>query len=492
MERLSNQTLKANTCSQIAKPLYDREVVKSGIVHLGIGAFHRAHQAVYTEKVLNAFGGDWGIIGASLRSASVADQLEPQDGLYTVVERSGEGERYQVVGAVQRVMVGPQDPAGLVGVMADESIKIVSLTVTEKGYCHDPASGDINWSHPDIQHDLAHLDTPKSAIGYIVAALKVRKQNNIKSFTALSCDNLPDNGNILAKAVTQFAYKIDSALGSWIEVNTAFPCTMIDRIVPATTPDDKAALQSAVGYVDRGVVVTEPFSQWVIEDKFCNDRPEWERVGALVVGDVTAFEHLKLRLLNGSHSLLAYCGYLAGCETVSDAMSKPELNALVKQYMDNDAGTTVYVPEGFDVNAYKDELRNRFKNPALKHRTWQIAMDGSQKLPQRMLGALRMHLESGGHYEVILLALAAWIKYVGAVDEKGEEIDVQDPLAGQLKAVHGNATSSEELIEGMLSVEAVFKADLKQDSTFKKRLLEVYNYIESKGVMAGVARALDV
>ncbi len=490
MERLSNLTLAANACSHIAKPLYDRKSVKPGIVHLGIGAFHRAHQAMYTEKVLNAFGGDWAIIGASLRSASVAEQLEPQDGLYTVVERSGAGENYQVVGAVQRVVVGPQDPSELIALMADEAIKVVSLTVTEKGYCHDPATGDINWSHPDIKHDLVNLGAPKSAIGYIVAALQIRKQGKLKSFTALSCDNLPNNGHILAKAVMQFAGKIDAALGEWIEFNTAFPCTMIDRIVPATTEDDKKALEVAVGYTDAGVVVTEPFSQWVIEDKFCNDRPQWEKVGALIVGDVTAFEHLKLRLLNGSHSLLAYCGYLAGCETVSDAMSKPELDALVKQYMDNDAGKTLYVPGGFDVDAYKEELRDRFKNPALKHRTWQIAMDGSQKLPQRMLGALRTHLESGGNYDVILLAIAAWIKYVGAVDEKGVDIDVQDPLACQLKAVHEESQTAEQLIEAVLSVEAIFGVDLKQDPVFKKQLIDVYSCIESKGVMAGVGQLL--
>src|SRR5690554_493451 len=287
--------LNANTLGQLPGdvhlPKYDRATLKPGIVHLGIGAFHRAHQAFYTEAVLNKFGGDWGIIGCSLRSANVREQLAPQDGLYTLVERSGNGEKLQVIGAVQQALVGPEDPAALVAVMADPAIKIVSLTVTEKGYCHDPATGNLNLEHPDIAHDLQHLDAPRTVIGYLVAALARRQQAGVKSFTVLSCDNLPDNGTTLGKVVQQFAHKVNADLARWIERNTLFPCTMIDRIVPATTPEDRDQLASQLGLRDEGAVVAEPFTQWVIEDRFVDGRPEWEAVGAELVASVTDYEN---------------------------------------------------------------------------------------------------------------------------------------------------------------------------------------------------------
>lgn len=484
MQRLNNEMLSVLDNEKIQTPGYDRAQLNAGIVHIGIGAFHRAHQAFFTEAVLNKFGGDWGIVGCSLRSASVADQLNPQDGLYTMVERSSVGEKFQVIGAVKRVVVGPDDPRVLIDAMAAEQTKIVSLTVTEKGYCHDPATGALNLEHPDILHDLANPDAPKSAIGYIVSALKVRKQSGIKSFTALSCDNLPDNGKILRAAVTGFAERLDPELAGWIEKNTTFPCTMIDRIVPATTSYDRDGLESVVGYKDEGVVVTEPFAQWVIEDAFCNGRPQWDEVGALLVEDVSVFEDLKLKLLNGSHSLLAYSGYLAGFETVSDAMAEPAFEKLVTHYMDHDVGSILKVPAGFDVDAYKQELRDRFNNSSLKHKTYQIAMDGSQKLPQRLLGTLREQLQrEDGSHSVILLAIAAWIKYVGGVDERGEPIPVQDPMADQLRNAHAEAASPSDLIEKMLDIGAVFGTDLKKNKRLVAELTEVYDALDARGVI---------
>ena len=258
MNRL-NKSLLSQLPKDVALPQYNREQLVPGIVHLGIGAFHRAHQAFYTEAVLNQFGGDWGIIGSSLRSASVRDQLVPQDCLYTLVERSGDGENLQVIGAVTDTLVGPENPAALVSAMAQPSIKIVSLTVTEKGYCHDPATGNLNESHADIIHDLKNLDKPVSAIGFIVAALKQRFENNQKAFTVLSCDNLPNNGEVLEKVVLQFAQKISPALADWIKANATFPSTMIDRIVPATTDDDRREIETPLGVRDEGMVVCEPF-----------------------------------------------------------------------------------------------------------------------------------------------------------------------------------------------------------------------------------------
>lgn len=491
MKRINNDLLASVDSSAIQLPQYDRAGVKPGIVHLGIGAFHRAHQAFYTEAVLNQFGGDWGIIGCSLRSASVKTQLAEQDGLYTLVERGPEGEKFQIMGAVQQVVVGPEDPAALVAIMANPQTQIVSLTVTEKGYCHDPATGNLNLSHPDIQHDLGNLNAPKSAIGYIVAALLARKESGQSSFTVLSCDNLPNNGEVLEKVVLQFAKQVSAELCEWVSAHTKFPSTMIDRIVPATTDSDRADLEAKVGYRDEGMVVAEPFTQWVIEDKFCSARPQWEQVGALLVEDVTAFEKMKLRLLNGSHSMLAYAGYLAGFETISDVMTEPAFVSLCKKFMDTEAGPTVKTPDGFDIEDYKKQLRDRFANPGLKHRTWQIAMDGSQKIPQRLLETLREQLASGGSIEVISLAIAAWFKYVSAVDDAGNAIDVQDPLAARLKSLCDSHPNTSERVAALLGVKEVFGEDLVGCSAFAAAISAWLDAFAKQGVLATIKQSFS-
>ena len=466
MNRL-NQNLLAQLPDDVTLPQYSRTELIPGIVHLGIGAFHRAHQAYYTEAVLNQFGGNWGIVGSSLRSASVRDQLVPQDCLYTLVERSGAGEKLQVIGAVKDTLVGPEDPAALVAAMAQPSIKIVSLTVTEKGYCHNPATGNLNESHPDIVHDLQNLEKPVSAIGFIVAALKSRFDHQQKAFTVLSCDNLPNNGEVLEKVVLQFAQKISPALAAWIKTNATFPSTMIDRIVPATTDDDRREIEARLGVRDEGMVVCEPFSQWVIEDKFADGRPEWEKVGALLVKDVRVFEKIKLRLLNGAHSTMAYTGYLSGFHYISEVMEQPAFVNLVKTYMAREAGETVSAPAGFDIEAYKQQLRERFANKALKHRTWQIAMDGSQKLPQRLLETLREQLGSEGHIDILCLGVAAWIRYVSGVDEKGQVIEVSDPLATELRAAcAANQGNPADMVKAIVRIEKVFGTDLIDEPRF--------------------------
>lgn len=486
MKRLSNETLNS-VPGDIKTPEYDRSQLKAGIVHLGIGAFHRAHQAFYTEAVLNQFGGDWGIIGASLRSPGVREQLSPQDGLYTLVERSSNDEKLQVIGAVSRVLVGPENPADLVAVMADPAIKIVSMTVTEKGYCHDPATGNLNLSNPDIQHDLINLAAPKSAIGYLVAALKARKEAGVASFTAMSCDNLPNNGEVLEKALLQFARQVSPELAQWIEQNTTFPCTMIDRIVPATTDDDRAHLERRLGLRDEGTVFTEPFTQWVVEDMFSDGRPAWEKVGVQLVDNVEIFEKIKLRLLNGAHSTLAYSGYLAGYDYVSEVMADPAFVKMVEVFHARDAGETVSAPDGFDIEFYKEQLRDRFRNKSLKHRTWQIAMDGSQKLPQRLLHTLRDQLNGSGHIDIICLGVAAWIRYVSGVDEKGDPIEVSDPMAVTLRkacdSAQGNAGA---MVKAVVAIEEVFGPDLIDEPHFLESTTRWLEQFYQKGVRATV------
>lgn len=483
MSRL-NQSQLINLPKDVVLPSYDRANLKAGIVHLGIGAFHRAHQAFYTEAVLNKFGGNWGIIGCSLRSPSVRDQLAPQDGLYTLVERSGEGENLQVIGAVVKNLVGPENPAELINAMSAPEIKIISLTVTEKGYCHSPATGDLNAAHPDIQFDLENLSAPKTAVGYIVAALKQRKEKGIKSFTVLSCDNLPDNGVVVGKVVTQFAEKIDTELAAWIKANTCFPSTMIDRIVPATTDQDRADIEARTGLRDEGIVVAEPFTQWVVEDKFSDGRPEWESVGVLLVEDVRVFEKIKLRLLNGAHSTMAYTGYLSGFSFISEVMGEPAMVNMVKTYMDREAGESLVAPAGFDIEFYKQQLRDRFSNKALKHRTWQIAMDGSQKLPQRLLETLRWQLKNNGNIDIICLGVAAWIRYVSGVDEKGAAIEVSDPLAAELRALcDANAGNPGQMVKAIVGLEKVFGTDLADEDRFVATTIGWLEKFYAQGVL---------
>jgi fructuronate reductase len=376
--------------------------------------------------------------------------------------------------------------------MASPNIKIVSLTVTEKGYCHDPASGNLNESHPDIIHDLQNLDKPISAIGVIVAALKQRFENHQKAFTALSCDNLPNNGEVLEKVVLQFAQKISPELAQWIQANATFPSTMIDRIVPATTDDDRREIEARLAINDEsvrdeGMVVCEPFSQWVVEDKFADGRPAWEKVGVLLVDDVRVFEKIKLRLLNGAHSTMAYTGYLSGFQYISEVMEQPAFVNLVKTYMAREAGETIKAPTGFDIEAYKQQLRDRFSNKALKHRTWQIAMDGSQKLPQRLLETLREQLAINGHIDILCLGVAAWIRYVSGVDEQGEPIEVSDPLAKELRAAcDANQGNPAGMVKAVVGIQKVFGSDLLHEERFINTTTQWLERFYRQGVLTSI------
>ena len=487
MARLGPATLDALPDS-VERPRYDRGAAGIGIVHLGLGAFHRAHMAVYVDDLLARGAGDWAICGVSLRSPAVRDALAPQDGLYTVVERGPEGPRHRVIGSVREVLVAPADPEAVLDRMARPETRIISLTVTEKGYCHSPASGLLDETHPDIAHDLTGPDTPRSAIGFLAAALERRMQADLPPFTVLSCDNLPNNGDTARDIVQRFADLTDPALARWIDEHAAFPNTMVDRIVPATTDEDRDAVAAALGCRDAWPVVTEPFRQWVIEDHFCDGRPDWAAVGAQLVEDVAPFELMKLRLLNGAHSSLAYLGYLAGHETVSDAMAEPSMAAFVRRLMDEEVTPTLPVPPGTDLTAYKDALIERFHNPALKHRTWQIAMDGSQKLPQRLLGTARDRLAAGQRIDCLALGVAAWMRYVAGVDERGDAIDVRDPLADRLRDLARPIDSDPPAAaRALLGVEAVFGDDLPADRRFVDAVTAALSRIVSLGSGSAVA-----
>jgi fructuronate reductase len=483
--RLSNATL-ANVPPGVARSAYDRAAVTPGIVHLGIGAFHRAHQAVYTDDVL-ARDPTWGIVGASLRSGDTRDALEPQDGLYALAVRSGEGERLRIIGSVGRVLVAPERPGALIAAVADPRIRIVSLTITEKGYCHDPATGELNEAHPDIVHDLAEPEAPRSAPGLIVEALRFRREAGVPPFTLLSCDNLPANGRVTKRIVDRFARLRDADLGAFVAAELACPSTMVDRITPATTAEDRAAIARALGLEDAWPVVTEPFTQWVIEDRFPAGRPAWEAAGAELVADVEPYELMKLRLLNGAHSSLAYLGYLAGYETVSDTMADADFSRFVAGVMEA-ATPTLGVPPGADLAGYKVALIERFKNPALKHRTWQICMDGSQKLPQRLLNTIRDRLAAGAPFPHLALGVAGWMRYVTGVDERGRAIDVRDPLSAQLKEIADAAgPDASRLAPALLSVETIFGRDLPADPRFRDAVTKALERLCAVGARRAVA-----
>ena len=467
-DRLSNATLSR---ARVAWPGYDRAMLRPRIVHLGLGAFFRAHGAVYTEDA----GGDWGIVGVSLQRPDQRDRLAPQDCLYTTLERDGGGTKARVIGSVLTVLVAPEDPAAVVAALAAASI--VSLTVTEKGYCHNPAAGRLDLAHSDIVHDQGHPDAPRSAVGFIVAGLAVRRAAGLKPPVVVACDNLPANGRLLAGLVRDFAALRDPALADWIAMNVAFPATMVDRIVPAITPADLDDAQAAVGLSDAAPVSHEPFRQWVIEDRFGNaERPAWERAGAQIVADVAPFEHMKLRLLNGAHSALAYLGYLAGCETIFDAVSDPVLHGFVRRLW-AEIVPMVPAPPDTDLHRYTRDLLVRFGNPTVRHRTWQIAMDGSQKLPQRLLGTIRERLAAGLPIPSLALSVAAWIRYVGGVDEAGQPIDVRDPLAVRLRAL----ADSEHPVGRILAVQEIFGTDLPADPAFVGPVTEAYRHLRQHG-----------
>ena len=467
MRRLHQQML-GGVGDRVGRPAYDRDSVEPGIVHLGLGAFSRAHLAAYTDTVLEAVGGHWMVIGVSLRSAGVQRQLVPQDGLYTLAELSDAGTNHRIIGSVADVLVAPDDPAAVFAAMQLPHVRIVSLTITEKGYCHDSATGELLEDHPDIQWDLAHPASPRTALGFLTEGLSQRFARGVPPFTPLCCDNLADNGNLLRRLTVAFARLRDPQLAHLIEEHVTFPGTMVDRIVPATTPRDREILTETLGYVDQGMVKAEPFSQWVIEDRFVGNRPAWDLAGALFVQDVHAFEEMKLRLLNGSHSAMAYLGCLAGFEHVHEVVADGVMAGFIRDLMDEEISPTLSRPQGIDLAEYKAELFSRFANSVLAHRISQIAEDGSQKLPPRLLEPLRDRIAGGQTYDRIALVVAAWIAFI-AVDTTGSTL--KDPLADRLREIcTTHAGDAEDLVTGFLDIESVFGLDLGADPLFRATL----------------------
>ena len=414
-------------------------------------------------------GASWvrGVISADMKNA-----LSPQDFLYALAEMGADSEKVRVIGSVVGVFGGAEDADKLLAKMSDVSTRIVSITVTEKGYYLDLATGKLQLQVPAVAADLAAPATPKTILGLIVQALKNRKKKGIPPFTVLSCDNLPNNGKLAKAAVLAFAREVDAGLAQWIEANVCFPCTMVDRITPATTDADRAHVTQVIGMDDAWPVVTEQFVQWVIEDQFTMGRPDWTVAGAVFSDEIERWENMKLRCLNGSHSTLSYLGQLTGRETVAEAMQLP----LITDILDPlwlEIREVLHAPKGVNTAEYVESLKQRFRNPALKHRTAQIACDGSQKLPQRLLAPLRDRIAKGLASPMIITAVAAWMHFVVKTANTPGAV-LNDPLATEILDKARLSSEASGIVGNLLAIEKIFDLDLPANAGFRAQLIEKF------------------
>jgi fructuronate reductase len=482
-QRLCEKTLSALPAFVVV-PTYQRDAIRSGIVHLGVGAFHRCHQAAYVDDCLNAGARDWGIIGASLRRSDTRDALESQDGLYTLAVREGRGEALRVIGSLTSVLVAPENPGALLGALSDPATRIVTLTVTEKAYLRGP-DGRLDADDPDIVHDLAHPDTPKTVHGFIAEALERRRTSGGRPFTVLCCDNLPANGATARNVMLDFASLRSAALAEHIARDVAFPSSMVDRIVPATKPEDCQRIREALGVEDAWPVMTEPFSQWVVEENFSTGRPDWEQFGVTMVNDVTPFEEMKLRLLNGSHSALAYLGLLSGHVTVDQAFAAPHIRRFIDRLW-AEAAPTLSADVSYKSGDYIRQLSQRFANNALAHQLKQIAMDGSQKLPQRIIGTAIARLKLGLAADHLAMVPAAWIVACSARGTALPPRHFSDPLDTPILTLLARKLSPEQTVGGIFDLTGFAHGEAPRNKLIQLIAAHLARLRES-----GVVQALD-
>ncbi len=451
---------------------WDRQDI--GIIHLGLGAFHRAHQAAFLDDHFRASGDDrWGVCGATQRSATVRSQLAPQDGLYGLLEPSASAPRLRVIGSLRRIIFPREEMPALMTRFSSASVSLVTLTITEKGYRRVPGGG-LDVADLDVSADLAGHE-PTTAIGQLVAGLRARADTADTPISVLSCDNLIDNGATLERLVHDFCLaKGDHDLIDWIGKKVSFPSTMVDRIVPATTPTDHLRAEAMLGLRDEGLVVAEGFRQWVIEDRFVADRPHWEDVGVQIVRDVRPFEQMKLRILNGAHSALAYLGALRGHRTIVEAIADPQLFAFVQALIDVDVIPTLSAPESVDVRAYGNSVLDRFSNPGLAHTTTQVAADGSQKIPVRLLSTLTDARANGHVPTYVIRAIAGWMVYVSLPQSlRGAmPLPLSDPIAAELITAARGLTSPAQIVDALLAFGQIFPPALAEDRSVREALVE--------------------
>lgn len=466
--RLSTETLDTlPTASTVTKPRYDREKTDIGIVHIGPGAFHRAHQAVYTESVMNQSGGHWGICGVSLRDSTARDTLSQQDYLYTVATL-GKSASHQIIGAIKELLFAPEQQAAVFTRLAASTTKIVSLTITEKGYCLT-SDGSLDTEHPDIVADLKNPRQPKSAIGYLVEGLRLRWASKSPPFSVLSCDNISANGDKLRIAACDYAQHINQDLAGWIFSNVAFPNSMVDCITPKTEDELIAGVSEAIGAADNWPIGREEFSQWVIDSNWHGERPNWEDAGVVFTSNVAGFEKSKLRLLNGLHSTLAYAGSLAGFDTVYEAASDTRFRNFIAQLASEEIIGSFVAPKELNLHTYSEETIARFLNPEIKHLLSQIAWDGSQKIQVRLLPVIRDNIRLQRPTVQLCTSLACWFEFICRALKAGDSIE--DPMAAVFADIP--ALSHEDaaiVVQGFLAITAVFGNDLANNSRVVNQL----------------------
>jgi mannitol 2-dehydrogenase len=423
---LSDRTLP-DLPPEVSIPTYDRAALRPGIVHIGVGGFHRAHQAVYLDELARRGSTEWGVIGVGLHSRAIGEVLTGQDRLYTVVERAADGDRATVVGALTGYLYAPDDPEAVLTALADERTRVVTLTITGTGYRVDAHSGEFDADDPHIARDLEDPGTPETVFGYLVEALHRRRQAGLAPFTVLSCDNMQSNGTAARTAVVSFARLRDDDLAVWIEEHVAFPSSMVDRITPNTSPEDRDAIAAATGVDDRWPVITEPFRQWVVEDSFCNGRPPLEEVGVQFVDDVAPYETMKTRLLNAGHSAIAYLGYLAGHRTTDEVLADPVFRTFLTRLMAEEIAPGLPEVPGVDLEEYQATLLDRLANPRMADQLSRLSRRGSTKIPNYLLPSVQAAMEAGRPHRLLCLAVAGWLRFLRGHDYAGEEVPIQGP-----------------------------------------------------------------
>lgn len=466
--------------------------LQTGILHLGLGAFHRAHQAVYTQDAMIAEEGAWGIEAVAMRSPKLAGILSKQGNRFTLIERGSDGNAFHEITSIKKVHFLPDATHQVALRFAAQYIHIITLTVTEKGYHADLSKRCLNFDDVAIKHDLEQSpQAPKSLIGLIVQGLSLRRDAGGTGLTLMSCDNLPSNGQFLKTLVLAFAEAKDKILATWIETHCCFPDSMVDRITPAATAETIELLKNAGEPMDLAAIETEPFKQWVIEDNFAGPRPAWEKAGALLVSDVAPYEMMKLRLLNGSHSLIAYLGALAGMQYVRDAMANATIRALTRRHMQN-ATNTLAPMHGFDFNLYAEALVERFENRAIDHRCIQIAMDGSQKLSQRIFAPAAECVASGQPIDTFAFAIAAWIQFAGGLDDHNRPLELSDPLASAIRnALGAHKDSASSQIQALAKIDGFAHQDMLDHPNFARHVATHLDAIRGLGALAAAKALLD-
>ena len=488
----TGSTIKLNEASlshlpgNVPVPKYDRHQITNGIVHIGVGGFHKSHQALYLDNYFHENpGSDWGICGVGLLDYDrrMRDALGSQDCLYTLVERSPQSDRARIIGSITRYRFAPDNRQAVIEAMANPECRIVTLTITESGYYYIEGSGEFDVNHPTIQHDLHHPDQPIGTYGFLSAALEKRRQQGLAPFTVLSCDNIQGNGNTVRKMLTTFAQIRDPELGRWITEYVTFPNCMVDRITPMTTPADIKMVAEQFGIDDAFPGVTEPFIQWVIEDTFCAGRPDWESVGVQMTNDVHPYEMMKIRLLNASHLLIGYLGSLAGYTYVYEVMADPLFEQAVAKLMDEVTPTLQSVP-GIDLDDYKKTLIERFSNPKIRDQLPRLCLNGSAKIPKFILGSLRDKLQLGGAIDYLSLTIAAWCQYLNSYDKQGQPIPIDDPLADILIQ---RASLSQLDPKPLLSISEIF-GDLVESPRFVEAVADQLRSLHEFGVKGTLVR----